>query len=170
MLHIDAQWLTSLQYELGLSENQGFRAFSTTANWQPELYVGLERLYVTLIDEIADSLKKQSAVIQFLNDAHDWLNPAPVQVAESNHKLVRAAEYIRAHCTQSLSLTEICMASQLSASYLIRAFKACYGMTPHAYQINYRIEFCRARLKHGRPIAASQHRLHSVRSCLVKQG
>ena len=153
MLHIDTEWLTSLQHELGFSESDGFRAFSTVASWQPALYAGLDRLYMTLIDGFADRLQKHSAVVEFFDDAHRWLNPAPVQARDPHHKLARAAEYIRAHCTRSLSLDEICAESQLSVSYMIRAFKARYGMTPHAYLINCRIEFSRALLKRGRPIA-----------------
>ena len=153
MLHLDTEWLTSLQHELGFSEGHSFRAFSTAANWQPELYAGLNRLYTTLTDELADTLQKHSSVIEFFDDAHRWLNRAPTQARDPNHKLGRAAEYIREHRTRSLSLDEICAAAQLSASYLIRAFKARYGMTPHAYLINCRIEFSRVQLKRGRPIA-----------------
>ncbi|MDP9158563.1 MAG: AraC family transcriptional regulator [Pseudomonadota bacterium] len=153
MLHIDTGWLASLQHELGFSESTGFRAFSTPANWQPELYAGLDRLYTTLIDEFADTLQKHSAVIEFFDDAHRWLNPAPAQAKDKNEKLERAAEFIRGHRTRSLSLDEICGEAQLSASYLIRAFKLRYGMTPHAYLINCRVEYSRVQLKRGCPIA-----------------
>ncbi|HEY5810091.1 MAG TPA: AraC family transcriptional regulator, partial [Povalibacter sp.] len=65
----------------------------------------------------------------------------------------RAAEFIRDNYARSLRLDEICSASDVSASYLIRAFKEQYGMTPHAYLTNCRIEFCRSQLRRGRPIA-----------------
>ncbi|PKO52606.1 MAG: hypothetical protein CVU28_10145, partial [Betaproteobacteria bacterium HGW-Betaproteobacteria-21] len=48
-----------------------------------------------------------------------------------NHRLDRAADFIDAHCTGALQLDDICAASGLSPSYLIRAFKTRYGMTPH---------------------------------------
>lgn len=153
MLHIDTAWLTSLQHDLGFNQSGGFRTFSTAASWQPALYAGLNRLYATLIDEFADPLQKHSSVIEFFDDAHRWLNPAPAQAQDKNEKLERAAQYIRAYRTRSLALEEICAAAQLSASYLIRAFKSRYGMTPHAYLINCRIEFSRVQLKLGRPIA-----------------
>ncbi|WP_375508387.1 AraC family transcriptional regulator [uncultured Caballeronia sp.] len=175
MLNIDTAWLTSLQHDLGFSHDEGFRAFSTAASWQPELYAGLNRLYATLIDKFADPLQKHSAVIEFIDDAHRWLNPAPAQAKDKSHKLERAVQYIRAHRTRSLSLDEICTAAQLSASYLIRAFKSRYGMTPHAYLVNCRVEFSRAELKRGRPIAevaadagfADQAHLHRVFRQLV---
>jgi AraC-like DNA-binding protein len=36
---------------------------------------------------------------------------------------------------------------------LIRAFKQEHGLTPHAYQLNCRIEFCRSQLRAGHSIA-----------------
>lgn len=81
------------------------------------------------------------------------LNPAPRVPRDANRNLVRAAEYIREHCTGSLKLEEICATANLSASYLIPSFKDLYGMTPHAYLINRRIEYWRSQLKRGRPIA-----------------
>lgn len=81
------------------------------------------------------------------------LNPATTVVREVNHKLERAAEYIREHCTEALKLEDICLAAELSPSYLIRAFKQYYGMTPHAFLVNRRIQFARTQLRSGQLIA-----------------
>eukprot|EP01132_Coremiostelium_polycephalum_P021877 gene21877-25967_t len=70
-----------------------------------------------------------------------------------NHKLERAADYIREHCTEALKLEDICQAAELSPSYLIRAFKQYYGMTPHAFLVNRRIQFARTQLRSGQLIA-----------------
>jgi AraC-like DNA-binding protein len=72
---------------------------------------------------------------------------------EPNFKLERAADFIREHCTEVLNLDDICAAAQLSPSYLIRAFKQHYGMTPHAFLVNQRIQFARERLRSGELIA-----------------
>nr|WP_255542557.1 AraC family transcriptional regulator [Azospirillum sp. INR13] len=64
----------------------------------------------------------------------------------------RAADFISAHCTQPLRLADIAAACRLSPSYLVRSFKARYGLTPHAYQINRRIQFGKRELQRGRPI------------------
>jgi AraC-like DNA-binding protein len=52
-----------------------------------------------------------------------------------------------------LKLEDICEAAQLSPSYLIRAFKQHYGMTPHAFLINRRIQFAQDQLRNGKQIA-----------------
>ncbi|MCA8221147.1 AraC family transcriptional regulator [Burkholderia multivorans] len=51
------------------------------------------------------------------------------------------------------TLDAICAAADLSPSYLIRAFGARYGMTPHAFLIDRRVQYGRAELRRGRPIA-----------------
>jgi AraC-like DNA-binding protein len=119
----------------------------------PMLFSGLNRLYATLTDSYADTLHKHSSVIEFFTHAQQTLNPAPRLSKDSNLKLKRAAEFISEHCTHALSLEDICSAADLSASYLIRAFKQHYGMTPHAYLINRRLQFGRAQLKRGQRIA-----------------
>ena len=62
---------------------------------------------------------------------------------------VSASEFISDNFTRNLRLDDICAAAGLSQSHLIRAFKGQYGMTPHAYLINRRIQFSRARLRQG---------------------
>ena len=72
---------------------------------------------------------------------------------EANRKLARAADYISDNCALALTLEDICGASDLSASYLIRAFKKRYGMTPHVYLLNRRIQLARGLLRKGAAIA-----------------
>jgi AraC-like DNA-binding protein len=155
MLYVETPWLIDLQHQLGFAADLDFRRFSSTHSTDIELFKGLNQLYEVLVDEQASTLHKYSTAVAFFSDVQIRLNPAEVEVevAEPNFKLERAAEYIREHCTQALKLEDICAAAQLSASYLIRAFKLRYGMTPHAYLVNRRIQFARQQLRQGRLIA-----------------
>jgi AraC-like DNA-binding protein len=154
MLHVDVAWLTNLQHELGFSENHAFRAFSQTMTLDPALFDGLKHLHAVLVDGDADTLRKQSAAITFFSDVQQTLNPASALRDDApSYQLARAAEFIAEHCTQALKLDDVCEAAGLSASHLIRAFKQRYGMTPHAYLINRRIQYSREQLKRGRLIA-----------------
>ncbi|MGA3828185.1 helix-turn-helix transcriptional regulator, partial [Pseudomonas chlororaphis] len=87
------------------------------------------------------------AAVAFFSDLQQRLNTARRPPRESNQKLQRAANYIRQHCTRSLKLEEICQAAELSQSYLIRAFKQHYGMTPHAFVVNQWVQFAQSRLR-----------------------
>jgi len=153
MMHVDVAWLTGLQHELGFGENHAFRAFSQTMSTDAELFDGLNRLHAILVDDDTDTLRKQSAAITFFSEVQNKLNPAVLPDHDASRQLTRAAEFIAENCTRSLKLEDICEAADLSASHLIRAFKQRYGMTPHAYLINRRIQYSRAQLRRGRVIA-----------------
>jgi AraC-like DNA-binding protein len=153
MLHVDVAWLTGLQHELGFSENHAFRAFSQTMTLNPALFDGLNRLCAVLVDDDAETLRKESAAIAFFSEVQQKLNPASLPDHDASRQLTRAAEFIAENCTRSLKLEDVCKAAELSASHLIRAFKQRYGMTPHAYLINRRIQYSRAQLRRGRLIA-----------------
>ena len=153
MLYLDTPWLTDLQHQLGFSTDQGYRRFNTPYTRDAVLYSGLLALYRLLVDEQADLLQKQSALVSYFTEVQQRLNPSNTPLREVNHKLERAAEYIRAHCTEALKLEDICHAAELSPSYLIRAFKQYYGLTPHAFLVNRRIQFARTQLRNGQLIA-----------------
>lgn len=153
MLYLDAAWLASLQRDSGFAGDGEFRPFLATWTMRHDLFDGLNGLYALLVDPLADALQKHGAVVDYFSTLQDALNPAPAPRHEPNHRLARAAGYIDDNYTQPLKLGDICEAANLSASYLVRAFKARYGMTPHAYMVNRRIEFSRTQLRRGRAIA-----------------
>ncbi|NVZ52745.1 AraC family transcriptional regulator [Pseudomonas sp. B6002] len=153
MLYIDTPWLTDLQHQLGFSTEEGYRSFNTPYIQDEALYSGLLELYRVLVDEHAEHLHKQSALVSYFSDVQQRLNPSGKPLREVNGKLERAAEYIREHCTQALKLEDICLSAELSPSYLIRAFRQYYGLTPHAFLVNQRIQFARAQLRQGELIA-----------------
>jgi AraC-like DNA-binding protein len=151
MFYVDVAWLTGIQQELGVSPNLQFRPFLTTASTRPDLYAGLRRLYDVCTDQQAELLQKQSAAISLMTAIHPVLSSAPPMLRHT--RLARAADFIRENHARPLKMDEICSAADLSPSYLIRAFKDRYGLTPHAYLINCRVEFSRSQLRRGRPIA-----------------
>ena len=153
MLYVESPWLTDLQHQLGFSQDSAFRRFSTTHTRDTQLFAGLQDLYEILVDPQQDMLCKHSAAVEFFTDVQQRLNPIDPPLREPNFKLERAADYIRDNCTQMLKLEDICAAAQLSPSYLIRAFKQHYGMTPHAFLVNRRIQFARDQLRSGKLIA-----------------
>ncbi|MGF6730772.1 AraC-like DNA-binding protein [Paraburkholderia youngii] len=155
MLHVDVAWFTKLQHELGFNENHAFRAFSQIMTLDAALFDGLNRLCAILAsnDGDIDTLRKESAAITFFSNVQQTLNPASLPERAASGQLARAAEYIAENCTRALKLDDVCAAAGLSASHLIRGFKLRYGMTPHAYLINRRIQYSRAQLRRGALIA-----------------
>jgi AraC-like DNA-binding protein len=148
MLYIDIPWLCETQ-----DGNRGLAPLAEVSSTQPELYAGLDRTFDTLMDRSAGLLEKQTASIGLVELLQRCLGTNRSTHPARVPRLTRAADFIRDNCARALSLEEICREVSLSASHLIRAFKETYGLTPHAYQLNCRIEFCRARLRAGHPIA-----------------
>jgi AraC-like DNA-binding protein len=153
MLYIDVPWLCETQAAAGSSPSHCFTPFATIATTQPELYAGLNRLFDTLIDPQIEHLQKQVTAVSFMGMVHQRLGTKRSAQDKKVPRLTRAADFIRQNCTRSLRLEEICAAANLSASHLIRAFKEAHGLTPHAYQLNCRIEFCRSQLRAGHALA-----------------
>lgn len=147
MLYIDVPWLCATR------SAARFDPFTAIATTQPGLYTGLNRLFDTLTDPQREPLEKQSAAVSFIEMVHLRLGGGTPTRCTRPPNLMRAADFIRQNCTRRLRLEEICAAAGLSASHLIRAFKEAHGLTPHAYQLNCRIEFCRAQLRSGHSIA-----------------
>lgn len=151
MLYIDVPWLRRTH---PAEPSRRFTPFATTATTQPELYDGLNRLFTTLFDPESDPLQKESAAVSFMTKVHERLSTTkPAAHHKSTPRITRATDFIRHNCTRALRLEEICAAANLSPAHLIRGFKQAHGLTPHAYQLNCRIEFCRSKLRAGHPIA-----------------
>lgn len=154
MFYVDARWLGALQHELGVSSDGHFIPYASIQSLDQALFNGLIQLYATLRDPQADTLHKQSAAVEYFTLLQQTLAPAPTQPhAEPLQQLSRAADYIAEHCTEALRLEDICQAAELSPSYLIRTFKQHYGMTPHAYLLNRRIQRSQHWLRQGLDLA-----------------
>ncbi|HYG89586.1 MAG TPA: AraC family transcriptional regulator [Azospirillum sp.] len=146
MLYVDVPWLT------GVQQGNGFTPYATVLSTDPALYRQLKGLFDVLFDTESDVMSKEYAATAFFADLHHRLGQTCDPVGDTHSGLKRAAEFITSHCTRPLRLADICAASGLSPSYLVRAFKARYGLTPHAYQINRRIQYGQKELRRGRPI------------------
>ncbi|WP_417827793.1 AraC family transcriptional regulator [Thalassospira sp.] len=160
MLFVDPDWLTDLQIELDADAAGKFAMFSDTLSHDPHLYDGLIDLADMLANPDVDILGKETALVSFFGDLHVQLDRRgvlggeQVRVAGAVHdcKMARAGEYIRAHYAENISLDDLAALVGYSRSYLVRAFKKRFGMTPYAYLINCRIQRARHALRRGEKI------------------
>ncbi|ACP23751.1 transcriptional regulator, AraC family (plasmid) [Sinorhizobium fredii NGR234] len=146
MLYLDMAWLAEMQ------QAADFIPYAAALSTDPDLYESLNRLVDVLFDAEVEVFAKECAASAFFGDLDTRLDRIEAQLAMATPHLDRAADFITEHCTRRLRLTEIADVSGLSPSYLVRAFRARHGMTPHAYQLNRRIQFGQSELRRGRPI------------------
>jgi len=72
--------------------------------------------------------------------------------------LLRARDYIHEHVDRDLSLEEVSEAAHLSKYHFLRLFRRQFGITPHQYVLNCRINAARRALDAGQSLADVVHR------------
>jgi len=152
MFYVDAQWLATLQQQRRPGMQKDFLPFAQTYSADVSLFDELDELYQTLMASDCASNIMQGATLGFFQRLVTRLQPSDDAKCEPL-KMAQAAEFIREHCACELRLEDIASAVQLSPSYLIRAFKACHGLTPHGYLIDCRLKLARDYLRQGEGIA-----------------
>lgn len=153
MLYVDTAWLSNLRYQLGLLDAPDWQDIATAVLTQPELYAAYCDMASCLLDERQAIDDKQAVLTDYLSSFMPALAHAPpAALPEASSTLEQVAVYLRNNCTADISLESLCQQSGYSAGHLIRAFKQQYGLTPHAYLINQRIQMGQQALKQGQPI------------------
>ncbi|MDF0752421.1 AraC family transcriptional regulator [Marinobacter sp. 71-i] len=154
MLYVDTGWLTDLRFRAGLLPQPEWQDISTATISDPLWYERYCRMADCLLDPHRDLLDKQTEVVEFLSDLmHELARQPEVREPKAPQALVALAHYLDDHAAEDLSLDTLCEISGYSAGHLIRAFRQYFGLTPHAYLVNRRIQLGRCELKNGVPIA-----------------
>ncbi|MCS0583203.1 AraC family transcriptional regulator [Massilia pinisoli] len=151
MFYIDPTWLGRVQASLRGTADAAFRPYDVPALRAPHVVDAGVQLFALLADAQRSVAEREAAVVDFVALLDGAL--APGQQRAGAEKVERVADYIDAHFAQPLPLQDLCDAAQLSGSYLIRAFKKRYGVAPHEYQTNRRIQYAKARLRDGASLA-----------------
>ena len=141
MLFVDVAWLQRL----------GFQLPAQVVSTSPALYSALLQVFADLFDEnLRDREARLAAFFQRLSSV---LGGEPGAPKPDHPRLEAAAAFIRAHRTDPLDLEDICQACGLSRAYLIRSFRQRFGLTPHDYLLDQRVQCARAQLRQGSSIA-----------------
>lgn len=149
MLHLDLSWLQTMRQEdVGAASiaPEPVRIVS-----DPSSYTRFCQLN-TLLFSKASSHDKEAALIEFIGDMdaqqglHIEAKRGPAGLAA---QIQPALAYLRAVPADSIRLIELARLTGLSRYQLIRAFRAVTGLTPHAWQLNERINLARLRIREG---------------------
>lgn len=147
MLYMDPNWLAEVQ------GTEALHTYDRAPLHAPALVRRLHALTRRLADPATDIMAKQEAAVIALSALHARLAPAATPLAEPPGHLRRAAAFITDNCTRPMTLAEIAAQAGLSPTQCIRAFRRRFGLTPHAYLVNRRIQYSQGLLKRGRPLA-----------------
>ncbi|OLF53611.1 AraC family transcriptional regulator [Pseudomonas chlororaphis] len=156
MLYLDPQWLErelSALFEEAPADSQ--LSFASTLASNPRLALATSNAFHSLHHgELR--IVRQSAMDQLFDQLTGHLHwrqryredPRLPRVAQ------RARDYLHAHAQQDISLDALAAACGVDRFRLTRAFKAAYGLPPHAYLVQLRLAKARRLLAHGEQPAA----------------
>jgi len=155
MLYLDPQWI---ERELrGLFEDapsQCQPAFAKTLESEPALVAVIADAFSAMQDREL-RIVRQTALDALLGKLARHLSWRPQQAADPRLPLValRARDYLHAHADQDLGLDDLARATGVDRFRLSRAFKAAFGLAPHAYLVQLRLARARQMLAAGQPPA-----------------
>ncbi len=90
----------------------------------------------------------QAAVLRQLL-AHAERPPRPAKVCDEPAAIGRARDYLHGHLFERISLDELAAVAGIGRFRLLRAFHRRFGVPPHAFQTQIRIEHARELLRNG---------------------
>lgn len=155
MLYVDTPWLTRLRCDAGLLGETVWQDLSTALITEPVWYDRYCRMASNLLDSETPLAEKRIAVTDFLAALMHKTAAQPADILTIPSKLQAVADYLQEHAMNDISLETLCAQSGYSPGHLIKAFRDCFGFTPHAYLINLRVQRGQAALKRGAAIADS---------------
>lgn len=153
MLHLDAAWLRAVRMEYAQAAPIDAEPIRIVTD--PSAYARFCELNALLFSE-ARPCDKEAGLIAFIGDC-DTRQGLRIAVPDAPSNLFAqirpALDWLRNAPASSITLDELAQLAGMSRYQLIRAFRAVTGMTPHAWQLNQRINLARERIRAGDRIA-----------------
>jgi len=156
MLFVDCAWVSKLQQELGAIESSSYRSFSDCLTRSITAYQQFDQLFANLLVP-SNQLVAETLLIDYLAPYFFTDNQVPLHKDPANIRRVK--QLISDQLATNHSLTDLAEVSGLSRYHLIRSFKHCYGLSPHAYQLDERIKQAKILLKSGYSLLDTSHAL-----------
>jgi AraC-like DNA-binding protein len=151
MLYLDPAWVRDVVGEMGVLDVLVLNSLPNHSS-QQRLHTRLTRLNACLFG--ASSVQdKEAALLQFVGDLFGSQRAKRLTLKPDAARLRGVQAMIQARCTEAITLDEMAAQAGLSRYHFVRAFKRAIGMTPHAWQVDQRIQRARGLLDQGMGLA-----------------
>lgn len=164
MMHLDVHWVVQLFSELVEDIEQLYPQHVPVLKPQiihhSDAYQSFTQLNQVLFDSSSSILFKQQKLVEVLSE---------ILLSHFELDLLKQSDYFQKYLSRMialiersqhiLSLDELSQAVGISRYAIIRLFKNNFGLTPHAYQLNQKINTARHLLKSGQTIVQTAHAL-----------
>lgn len=151
MLYLDPQWLTrEVSAMFDKAPDHGELGFAHTLSTDPALARATVLAFETLHHGELKIVRQTAldGLLERLTTHLHWRarygdDPRLPQVA------LKAREYLHAHAHEDIGLDQLALATGVDRFRLTRAFKAAFGIAPHAYLVQLRLASARRMLARG---------------------
>ena len=160
MLFVDTNWIGKLQQEMFNSYSQDYLPFAQPYENNMLTFQLFNELFESLING-SNALIAEEKLIQFIEQCYN-INKGNInkgiqglnsrQKIDTN-KITIVKELILDQLDCNLTLDEFSQHTGLSRYHLIRSFKQTYGQSPHAFQLDQRIQKSKSLLQQGNSIS-----------------
>lgn len=150
-LHIDSSWYKNIQKEFFHShaDTLYLENLLKDESIYNSLYKFCEEFYVFNtydLESLKDLLKKIIKKYSFQEE----------QINEEPKFLLEVERFIENNIEEPISLEDIAKAVCYDESYITRVFKKKYGLTPHAYLLNKRVQKAKTKLIDSKDISLAE--------------
>ncbi len=153
MLYLDPAWIGGVVGEMGVFDAMVLNRLPPDVAPR-RVHERLTQLNKCLFSSATDE-DKEAALLVFVGDlfAEGRLR-RKVRTGVLDSARLRAVQALIAErCAESLSLDKLAREAGMSRYHFVRAFSRAIGMTPHAWQLDRRIECARGLLEQGMSLA-----------------
>jgi AraC-like DNA-binding protein len=151
MLYLDPHWVGAVVGEMDSFDAQVLQHLPSHAKPQ-HLHTRLTELNRCLFGD-ASAKDKEAALLLFVGDLFGSVQARRSYAKPDVTRLGRVQAMIQARCTEALTLDEMAAQACMSRYHFVRSFKRAVGLTPHAWQLDQRIQRARPLLNQGMGLA-----------------
>ncbi len=153
MLYVHPDKLAPMLKQAGIHNAAHFRIKETVQD-NPGLQRHIFNLFSLVENPHTSAMAYTSALYEFALFLAQQEGIEQGQVyRQRDPVLERAREYLHAHLNEEVSLDRLSGEVHMSKYHFLRRFKDYFGMTPHQYWLNYRINRAKEALEAGVPLA-----------------
>ena len=151
-LHIDSTWVKEIQDEL-FSNKDCFIYLQNIID-EKSIYEKIYELSKAIYFDKELELEKLKELIKEIIEKYTLLEEK--ENKEEPELIKKVEEYINKNIEEQISLEDISKAVSYDESYITRVFKKKYGLTPHAYIINKRVQKAKEKLALSKDVNLAQ--------------
>lgn len=150
MLYLDVEY--ALKVQQSLWQTTTFQAMQSPLLVHPELYTKYIAAMDQLLDPGMDTLGKEQLLASLTGEIFLLVCLKGEETKPAADSLETFKNLLSSKLENDITLDQIARQLDANPYTLLRQFKAAYGVTPHAYRMNCRIEKSRTLLQQGMDI------------------